>query len=250
MESLHGSREQQECELIEFYHESRDVLEHGLLELYHDGRGQKEDSLTELYHYGAKGQKWGLRRFQNDDGSLTPAGRERYGRKSSKKQGPSLMKKASGSIKKAAANHKQKKQLEKARQAKELKKSWTKDRKSIEKNFDKMTPAQKEKALKVLEQYSRYDQYMSTKLNAKNKKVKMYSDLGKTIVTTTVKAYVDLSSNESSRKLNAQVLNNLATDEGIAKSVEAAKQVVNESINKKASGKQNDGGGKKKKKKE
>lgn len=34
---------------------------------------------NELSHYGIKDQKWGLRRFQNPDGSLTPAGRERYG---------------------------------------------------------------------------------------------------------------------------------------------------------------------------
>lgn len=32
----------------------------------------------ELYHHGIKGQKWGIRRFQNEDGSLTEAGRERY----------------------------------------------------------------------------------------------------------------------------------------------------------------------------
>lgn len=32
-----------------------------------------------LYHHGIKGQKWGVRRFQNKDGSLTPAGKERYG---------------------------------------------------------------------------------------------------------------------------------------------------------------------------
>ena len=32
----------------------------------------------ELYHHGIKGQKWGVRRFQNSDGSLTKAGRERY----------------------------------------------------------------------------------------------------------------------------------------------------------------------------
>jgi hypothetical protein len=32
----------------------------------------------ELYHHGIKGQKWGVRRFQNKDGSLTPAGRRRY----------------------------------------------------------------------------------------------------------------------------------------------------------------------------
>ena len=33
---------------------------------------------TELYHYGIKGQKWGVRRFQRKDGSLTPKGRKRY----------------------------------------------------------------------------------------------------------------------------------------------------------------------------
>lgn len=33
-----------------------------------------------LAHYGIKGQRWGFRRFQNEDMSLTPAGRERYGR--------------------------------------------------------------------------------------------------------------------------------------------------------------------------
>ena len=32
----------------------------------------------ELYHHGIKGQKWGVRRFQNEDGSLTPAGKKRY----------------------------------------------------------------------------------------------------------------------------------------------------------------------------
>ena len=31
----------------------------------------------ELYHHGIKGQKWGIRRFQNKDGSLTKAGLKR-----------------------------------------------------------------------------------------------------------------------------------------------------------------------------
>lgn len=33
---------------------------------------------NELYHHGIKGQKWGVRRFQNKDGSLTAKGRVRY----------------------------------------------------------------------------------------------------------------------------------------------------------------------------
>ncbi len=32
----------------------------------------------ELYHWGIKGMKWGQRRYQNKDGSLTPAGVKRY----------------------------------------------------------------------------------------------------------------------------------------------------------------------------
>lgn len=31
-------------------------------------------SNDELYHHGVKGQRWGVRRYQNEDGSLTPEG--------------------------------------------------------------------------------------------------------------------------------------------------------------------------------
>lgn len=38
----------------------------------------------ELYHWGTKGMKWGIRRYQNKDGSLTPAGRKRYAEEEAK----------------------------------------------------------------------------------------------------------------------------------------------------------------------
>lgn len=32
----------------------------------------------ELWHYGVKGMKWGVRRFQKKDGTLTSAGKKKY----------------------------------------------------------------------------------------------------------------------------------------------------------------------------
>jgi hypothetical protein len=55
-------------------------------------------------HFGIIGMKWGRRRYQNEDGSLTPAGEARYGKK------PSFLTK-----------HKNKKKMAKVRAAKEAK---------------------------------------------------------------------------------------------------------------------------------
>jgi hypothetical protein len=43
----------------------------------------------ELAHFGVKGQKWGVRRYQNPDGTLTNAGKRRYAMDSYKKYGTS-----------------------------------------------------------------------------------------------------------------------------------------------------------------
>lgn len=38
-----------------------------------------QGSGTYFAHHGVKGQKWGVRRYQNEDGSLTNEGKQRYG---------------------------------------------------------------------------------------------------------------------------------------------------------------------------
>lgn len=42
---------------------------------------QAYDHSNELYHHGVIGMKWGVRRYQNLDGSLTAAGKRKYGTK-------------------------------------------------------------------------------------------------------------------------------------------------------------------------
>lgn len=44
---------------------------------------------SELYHSGVKGMKWGIRRYQNADGTLTEEGRARYGVNSYQEMSPS-----------------------------------------------------------------------------------------------------------------------------------------------------------------
>lgn len=65
----------------------------------------------ELQHHGVKGQRWGFRRYQNSDGSLTEAGKKR-------------------------ANKKKKKALEKARKAKQAKAEAAKKAKQEQEEFE------------------------------------------------------------------------------------------------------------------
>lgn len=63
----------------------------------------------ELYHWGIRGMKWGRRRYQNKDGSLTPEGRKRYadgdGKKSDKdnETKPSIKSMSDADVNKAIA---------------------------------------------------------------------------------------------------------------------------------------------------
>lgn len=51
-----------------------------------------------LIHHGIKGQKWGVRRYQNSDGSLTTAGKSRYGVKGEHKKTRYFKKDDNGNI--------------------------------------------------------------------------------------------------------------------------------------------------------
>lgn len=85
-----------------------------------------------LTHYGIKGQKWGIRRYQNPDGSLTSAGRKRYSDSGGIRGAVSKVKNVvtrRGSSSKAAAKKKQAEKEEKEKETLEQKKETLEQKK-------------------------------------------------------------------------------------------------------------------------
>lgn len=74
----------------------------------------------ELYHHGIKGQKWGVRRYQNADGTYTMLGKVRYGAGKAARSTGRVIKKAASKVKEKVVEKYKKANPEKRMNDKEL----------------------------------------------------------------------------------------------------------------------------------
>lgn len=96
----------------------------------------------DLYHHGITGMKWGVRRYQNKDGSLTNAGKKRYGTKANFER-VQAAKKAAAKYNSKAAKARRKADARVAEEiAKYRKKMGIKDEKPVETKPRKKTMAE------------------------------------------------------------------------------------------------------------
>ena len=104
---------------------------------------------NDLRHHGIKGQKWGVRRYQKADGTLTPLGKLRYGDANDYKEMGKQVAKADGLIKTA-------KKYQKEKEHKEYEEK-------IKTDLSKMSDAELQKVVNRLNLEQRYTQVMRSK---------------------------------------------------------------------------------------
>lgn len=108
----------------------------------------------ELYHHGIKGQRWGVRRYQNDDGSLTSAGKARYGKAGLGSNNPSsiLRRAATGDFPLGTQRHRAKRE-ERLKNAAQKAKAEGNKEKAVKK--ESLYTAQKKKNIDIEKYVSR-----------------------------------------------------------------------------------------------
>lgn len=132
------------------------------------------DKITcdEIKHHGIKGQKWGVRRYQNEDGSLTAKGKQRYGTKENfEKRYPADKKKADVAMinsgreatKNAKEINKNLKEIEKEKTSKKQKQANKQIEEAVRDNARRMSDQELRDAVNRLNMEENYTRMMANR---------------------------------------------------------------------------------------
>ena len=133
------------------------------------------DGTNYLMHHGVKQQKWGIRRYQNEDGTLTALGRARLGLKGTYDGAKNAIKNAKAAIRQKQIKRQRIKSLKKARKTKEKNAIEAKKAAELAKNKAEAEAKAKELEQKAIEDAiasgdpKRIDQYLTKMTDAQIK---------------------------------------------------------------------------------
>ena len=138
-----------------------------------------------IYHHGVKGMKWGIRRYQNRNGSLTSAGKKRYSGSSKGSQKSTVGSKISSATKSVARklSGKNKKKVE-TDQEKQTRTETS--GKSKKRSISDMSDAELRSRINRLQMEKQYQQLLKDGANDRNPQVNQGRSFLKEVGSRTV----------------------------------------------------------------
>ena len=193
-----------------------------------DEKTLNEKYNNELYHYGIPGQKWYVRRYQNKDGSLTPAGRKRQAKLKSELDMLDGKKPSQESPKSRLAAYREKKQAEKDRVEKDARLAKARQARMEKKQ------AEEERAKKLENGEIPVEKMTDQEIQARIDRVKLENSLKEAMNTTVTEVTTEKKNRgkDFSEKFKDDVVDKLAKNVASDLVAQTTKAVLTVGINK------------------